>query len=54
MEAGHGCVGCSQPDFWDTMTPFYGQLPTVAGFGVEATANEIGEAVVIGTAALSR
>jgi hydrogenase small subunit len=25
--AGHGCVGCSEPDFWDTMTPFYDQLP---------------------------
>ena len=52
VEAGHGCVGCSQPGFWDNMTPFYGQLPDVAGFGAEATANEIGEAVVIGTAAL--
>ena len=23
VAAGHGCVGCSQPKFWDTMTPFY-------------------------------
>lgn len=23
MQAGHPCIGCSQPDFWDTMTPFY-------------------------------
>ncbi|MGK0619856.1 hydrogenase small subunit [Meiothermus cerbereus] len=21
--AGHGCVGCAEPNFWDTMTPFY-------------------------------
>ncbi len=21
--AGHPCIGCSEPDFWDTMTPFY-------------------------------
>ncbi len=21
--AGHPCIGCSQPNFWDTMTPFY-------------------------------
>lgn len=21
--AGHPCIGCSEPGFWDTMTPFY-------------------------------
>jgi NiFe hydrogenase small subunit HydA len=21
--AGHGCIGCSEPAFWDTMTPFH-------------------------------
>ena len=29
--AGHGCVGCSEPAFWDTMTPFYDRLPHVRG-----------------------
>lgn len=43
---GHGCVGCAQPNFWDTMTPFYRTLPSVPGFGVETTAEEIGLAVV--------
>jgi [NiFe] hydrogenase small subunit len=23
VEAGHPCIGCSEPSFWDTMTPFY-------------------------------
>ena len=23
---GHPCIGCSEPDFWDTMTPFYQHL----------------------------
>ncbi len=23
IQAGHPCIGCSEPDFWDTMTPFY-------------------------------
>ena len=23
IQAGHPCLGCSEPDFWDTMTPFY-------------------------------
>jgi hydrogenase small subunit len=25
--AGHGCVGCTTPHFWDQMTPFYQALP---------------------------
>lgn len=23
MQAGHPCIGCSEPDFWDRFTPFY-------------------------------
>lgn len=23
IQAGHPCIGCSEPDFWDKMTPFY-------------------------------
>jgi [NiFe] hydrogenase small subunit len=23
MGANHPCIGCSEPNFWDTMTPFY-------------------------------
>lgn len=53
--AGHGCVGCTQPGFWDTMTPFYRRLPTVPGFSVESTADEIGlglaAAAAVGVAA---
>ena len=26
VEAGHPCIGCSEPQFWDTMTPFYEEL----------------------------
>lgn len=26
IQAGHPCLGCSQPGFWDTMTPFYEEL----------------------------
>jgi len=25
VEAGHPCIGCSEPDFWDEMSPFYEQ-----------------------------
>jgi len=40
--AGHGCIGCAEPGFWDRMTPFYERLPDVPGFGVEATVDKIG------------
>jgi len=26
VEAGHPCLGCSEPQFWDKMTPFYEPL----------------------------
>jgi hydrogenase small subunit len=50
---GHGCVGCAQPGFWDTMTPFYRTLPNVGGFGVEVTADEIGIGIVATVATLT-
>jgi len=50
---GHGCVGCAEPAFWDTMTPFYQTLPNVGGFGVEATAEEVGLGVIGAVAALT-
>jgi [NiFe] hydrogenase small subunit len=25
IQAGHPCIGCSEPDFWDKMTPFFVQ-----------------------------
>ncbi len=49
--AGHGCVGCSEPGFWDTMDPFYGRLPDVTGFGVESTADAVGIGIAAATAA---
>jgi len=49
--AGHGCVGCSEPSFWDTMSPFYRRLPNVEVLGVEAQADQIGLGVVGGVAA---
>jgi hydrogenase small subunit len=48
--AGHGCVGCAEPHFWDTMTPFYRRLPQVPGAGVQTTADQIGAWIVGGTA----
>jgi hydrogenase small subunit len=49
--ACHPCIGCTEPHFWDTMTPFYGRLPNVGGFAVEQRADTIGAALAIGAAA---
>lgn len=27
VQAGHGCVGCAESNFWDRMSPFYVPLP---------------------------
>lgn len=51
VQAGHGCIGCATPNFWDTMTPFYRRLPKVPGFGVETTADKIGLGIAAAAAA---
>jgi hydrogenase small subunit len=49
--AGHPCIGCTERNFWDTMTPFYGRLPDVGGFGVERTVDILGASLALGAAA---
>jgi hydrogenase small subunit len=51
VAAGHGCVGCSEPHFWDTMSPFYDRLPHVDTEGFEFTADRLGVTIVAATAA---
>jgi hydrogenase small subunit len=49
--AGHPCLGCTEPHFWDTMTPFYDRLPDVGGFGIEQRVDILGAALAIGATA---
>ena len=49
--AGHPCIGCTEPFFWDTMSPFYKRLPNVAGMSVESTADTVGLSLAVGVAA---
>lgn len=49
--AGHPCIGCTEPHFWDTMTPFYGRLPDVGGFGIERKVDFIGASLAVGATA---
>jgi hydrogenase small subunit len=50
--AGHGCVGCSERLFWDSMSPFYERLPNVELFGTDANADKIGVGIVGGVTAI--
>ncbi len=52
VKAGHGCLGCASPRFWDTRSPFYQRLPSVPGFGVDVPIGEIG-AVLVGAVAVA-
>jgi hydrogenase small subunit len=48
---GHPCLGCSEPDFWDKMTPFYAHLSGIPGFGVHSDIDRIGLWTTAGVAA---
>jgi hydrogenase small subunit len=51
---GHPCIGCAEPNFWDTMSPFYRRLPNVPGFKMGTNLDAIGLAgagIVAGAAA---
>jgi hydrogenase small subunit len=50
IQSGHGCIGCSEANFWDN-GPFYQHLAGFPGFGIETTADDIGVAVGAATAA---
>jgi hydrogenase small subunit len=44
--AGHGCIACASPRFWERMSPFYDRLPDVKMFGVDVDAQTVGLAAV--------
>ena len=50
IQSGHGCIGCSEANFWDN-GPFYHHLPSFPGFGIETTADKIGVGLAAATAA---
>lgn len=50
IQSGHGCIGCSENDFWDH-GPFYRHLAGFPGFGIESTADTIGTIVGVAAAA---
>ena len=48
---GHPCIGCAEPQFWDTMTPFYTHLAGVPGCGPAADIDEVGLWATLGVGA---
>lgn len=56
IQAGHGCIGCSEPDFWDKMAPFEEPIgnrlfhTSYDGLGADATANTVGTVILAATA----
>jgi quinone-reactive Ni/Fe-hydrogenase small subunit len=56
VQAGFGCMGCSEPDFWDTMgvvgEPLKDRLyhTVFGGMGADATADKIGVTLLTATA----
>ncbi|GIU51820.1 quinone-reactive Ni/Fe-hydrogenase small chain [Shewanella sairae] len=49
--AGHGCIGCSEPSFWDDMADFEKPLGRQLLHGLDATSDTIG-AVILGATAV--
>ena len=55
VQVGFGCIGCSEPDFWDTMgtvnEPLKDRLynTTFGGLGADAMADKIGVALLVTT-----
>ena len=41
IQSGHGCIGCSEANFWDN-GPFYQRRGSFPGFGIKSNADTIG------------
>ncbi len=51
IESGHGCLGCSEPDFWDQEGGFYTSLAGGKGPGSEDTGIAAAGGIAVGAAA---
>jgi hypothetical protein len=53
IKAGHGCIGCTMPAFWDAMGPAHARLPSTLPFAPNITADQIGLGLVGAVAAVT-
>lgn len=51
IQSGHGCFGCSEENFWDN-GGIYERSAAFPGFGIEATADDVGKVALGVTAAV--
>ncbi|UPT78466.1 hydrogenase small subunit [Sulfurovum sp. XGS-02] len=49
VQAGHGCMGCSEPDFFDSMGPLLKPLNSHLIMGVNTTVDKLGTALLTAT-----
>ncbi len=49
IQAGHGCMGCSEPDFWDAMGPLEKPINSHLVMGVNSTVDKIGTTLLTAT-----
>ena len=47
--AGHGCMGCSEPNFWDTMGPLEKPLQSHLVMGLNTTVDKVGTTLLTAT-----
>jgi len=47
--AGHGCMGCSEPNFWDTMGPLEKPIESHLVMGLNAKVDKIGATLLTAT-----
>lgn len=50
IQSGHGCFGCSEENYWDNGR-IYERASAFPGFGIEATADQVGKIALGATAA---
>lgn len=48
IQAGHGCIGCSEENYWDNGR-LYERASAFAGFGIEANADDLGKVALAAT-----
>ena len=53
VRAGHGCIGCTMPAFWDAMRPFYRRLGSPLPFIPGLTADLVGAGLLGGVGGLA-
>ena len=51
MKSGHGCLGCSEDNFWDRGSFYSPETNLTVGGGIESTADKVG-GILAGAAAI--